>query len=368
MESKGNKSNSQQSSKRELENSNKNNKITLNAPILIISILIIIETILIVFAFLIKKNASLSLCVFGGAGLLDIVFVAILKTIFNQEITKIADVLKNRDENKKILIKKVPPQFITIAILCFTILFTSTVGGIKAQSSIDIKKDSPPPIEDIKTQPTTTDPPEEIKPPYDFSTVTDNNKWPDHYFYNESEENTFVDNLEDSVRAIKKEEPISDAELEIMSDYGTIVEDANAHYNYLVNDILNSTDYIINGPLPNECYLYIHKIRAKMEDTCKTPANRKEIMNCYLLGGLHDLGEKGAKYEYEQAVRYAWGTLYIRIAWNQYVEEDILNIINAYEHLLKEASPEEVKQIELIIQSLKRLQVRLNDKPPKPIL
>lgn len=289
--------------------------------------------------------------------------------VFNQGITKITAVLKNHDENAKIFIKKIPLKFIVITILCFMILFTSTVGGIKGTYYIETKKDSKTSIDDIETQPIDSDKPaEEKKPPYNFSTVTDCNEWPDHYFYNESEENDFVDNLEKSIRAIKKKEPISDAELKIMSNYGTIVEDANAHYNYLVNDILNSSDYIINGPLPNKCYLYIHEIRAKMENTCKTPANRKEIMNCYLFGGLHGLGGKGAKYEYEQAVRYAWGTLYIRIAWNQYIEEDILNIINSYEYLLKEASPKEVKQIELIIQSLKRLQLRLEKEPPNPVL
>lgn len=358
----------QQSSQNKLKTSYKNNNISINVSNTLVIMMIIIEIILIIFSIFIEKNIVLSLCVFGICGIIDIIFVPIIKNIFSKEIIQITNILQSHDSDAKIDFKTIPFKFVIIIALCFAILITSTVGGVRGKYYYDTKKDSPSATGDVETQPisqeTTT---EEYEPPYDFSTVTDCNKWPNHYFDDELKENDFVDNLEKSIRAIQKITPTSDEELKIMSNYGTIVRDANEHYDYLVNILLKSSDYIINGPLPTECYLHIHEIHARMEEACETPANRKAIMNCYLLGGLHNLGKNGAKYEYEQAVRYAWGTLYIRIAWGQYDGEDVSNIINSYEHLRGEANQEEIKRIELIVNVLNRLKIRLDENPPNPI-
>lgn len=320
---------------------------------------------MLVLFFFVDRILEIATVIFAICVVFDIVLFALLKNIFSVEIQELKYALKSRKKDINSNVSQIPGKFVMIAILCLSLICTSVAGEARCTYKLATINSSTKDTNSGTSESTTNENKNDV--PYDFSNVTDTKEWPNHYFFGETDENTFVENLENSIRDIDAIQPISDKELQIMTNYGTIVEDANQHYNVLVETLLNGSIYILNGPLPNTCYFRVHEIRAKMEETCKTPANRKAIMNCYLLGGLHNLGKNGAKYEYEQAVRYAWGTLYIRIAWGQYDGEDVSNIINSYEHLRGEANQEEIKRIELIVNVLNRLKIRLDENPPNPI-
>ena len=112
-----------------------------------------------------------------------------------------------------------------------------------------------------------------------------------------------------------------------------------------------------------------------MDAAIITPNNRHEIMNVYSYGAEKELFEETKVIEYEKALRYAWGTVYIVIAWNEWdswnnegTTYDCIQDLQEIYRFISKLNGQNNNQIKFIINSLERLKKRFEIDSPTPII
>ena len=339
------------------QNANKCSKNAVNIIVhaIIIAILLAIEVLSVILIVYVEKNQLISFVYFTVIIAVSKHLGKFVKTVFGEIAKWITQIVKN----PKIVpvFPKMAIRSVILGIVSALVLLTAVAGeacwGFYAISDA---------ITFVEEH---TEPPEEVIL-YDFSTVTDSKCWSSIYFEEETDANMLVDKLQKSIHSIAYIPPTSEDELKITENYGTIVNDALAHEKFLHDIYEEGNSYIINGPLPNECYKKMVDVRLTMENTKITPENRNQLRNYFMWGGKYNLGDS-SKQEYEKAVRFAWGTIYISVAWGQYKDAYMTYLIDAYEHL-KSVNQDKSDQLDGIINALKRLDIRFKENPPKLIL
>ena len=359
-----NSSNSQNKSKR----IPKNNIIGF---VILFTLLGIFLLLVIISYLIVKKHYVFSVVTFTIIAGINALFLFVFRNAFKKLINFFKCILNNPDKNKKI--PKIHILSWLSGILALFIVLTSVPGSVIAATVTIKHTNTSTKANNINDSANTVNKTVEI--PYDFSTVTNEKIWKDLYFLNETDENTFVDNLEKSLRNIQAIKRVSDEELNIAHNYGDIALDAVDHQKLLKTLINNSSKYIAFGPLPKECYQHIIEVRKIMDTAMVTPNNRHEIMNVYSFGAEKELFEETKVIEYEKALRYAWGTVYIVIAWNDWdnwdnegTTYDCIQDLQDIYRFISELNVQNNNQIEFIINSLERLKKRFAIDSPTPII
>lgn len=315
-------------------------------------IMLIILIALFVILFFVPKMVLPARIIYAISTILGGILIYIIKSAFKEKIKNLFN--KNKIDEQKFDIKE-----IIFIILSICIILINTVGDVILAITPSYSSLSETSLSGTQTESSV----DKSHAKYELKNALE---WEDINFSKENNETELADNIEYAIREIGEERVVSDKELNITENYGSIALDAIAHEKEL-QDLLNSNQYIKNGILPKECHKYYIDLRNTMENTHKTPSNRKTLMNDHLIGGKYNLGES-QKDEFEKAVHFAWGYLYISIAWDQYDNLSIPYIIDAYEHLKTVTTDlDEIEQIETTIKALRIIEIRLNDNPPIPI-
>jgi hypothetical protein len=205
----------------------------------------------------------------------------------------------------------------------------------------------------------------------DLSTVTDEefNILFSEMIRESDDERIRVAILETSLRTIPHQIKRSVNELNTAPDYGGIVSIALSHEELLNIIIFENNPSIMNEETPLFISRIIVSTRFKMDEAYQTTDNRQMIINAYLKRYFDDFSINTIS-DLQNAIRFSWGKIYTSISFGEYNETDIKNLILLYEYLLfeykliKSNNSREIEEIELIINALKIVQIRLNEEPP----
>lgn len=151
----------------------------------------------------------------------------------------------------------------------------------------------------------------------------------DIYFKDVDEEKYLIDLLENTLRNIYEEEPVLNTELN-ETFYGDLKEETE-EFKKELNEKLDDSEMKGKRILKTINTIIIDNL-LKMDDEYEIPENRQEIADAYIVSADNELGVSRLS-DYENAVKYLWGSLYVSISWNEYNPEIIDSLVDAYDNL-----------------------------------
>lgn len=239
------------------------------------------------------------------------------------------------------------------------------VGGV-VRGAVDVINDSDPTTTTevitsttSQTKESTILPTESQITKFDFS---GNPKQYDIYFEDVVDRKELFDVLEESLRKIYEEDKVLDTELN-ETLYGEIEEETDSLQTilegYLEDPEMKGKRILktING--------IIIANMLEMDREYKIPENRQEIADAYLVSADNELGNRRL-IDYENAVKYLWGSLYVSISWNEYNPEIIDRLIEAYDNLAEHNFGQAVR-VANIQAALKVIKARFEQEPVEPL-
>lgn len=187
-------------------------------------------------------------------------------------------------------------------------------------------------------------------------------KYYDVYFKTVVDRKELFDVLDDSLRYVYKEDEVLETELN-ETLYGEIEEETDSLQTilegYLEEPEMKGKRILktINGIIIDNLL--------KMDREYKIPENRQEIADAYLVSADNEL-DNVCLIDYENAVKYLWGSLYVSITWNKYNPETIDRLIDAYENI-KVHNPLQADRVANIQAALKVIKARFEQEPVEPL-
>lgn len=343
---------SRQSTKRQKEDSKKRVNQIMIYIFLILGLLFLAAWLgLLIFGFTSFKSknnyAELIFQISYGSGGLSTTCFTVLRFLYGKD--EIQNKLKTRTDFRWLR---------GIAIFLFLVCVVLSMVGYRLSSVHDPQNTSR-----IGSGGGTASPNTEMLPiPYDFSGVEKESVDFDIYFSNESVQKTLENNIEDSLRGIKKLDVIPNAEeLNITDGYGDVSQAVREHEDLLNELMCAGKKYILEGPVAKTTSQYIVDGRLKMDSVCQTPSNRKTLIDTFLINAKFS---NNPETDYEKAVTFAWARIYTEIQWGEFSLLSIDKLMETYEYLRNNTSDASKKgQILLIEKSLNLLKVRLEQNP-----
>lgn len=247
----------------------------------------------------------------------------------------------------------------------FVIAVIFLIGGV-VRGAIDTFEGGNPPTttEVIKSttsqfKETTIVPTKSPITKYDFSVSPEQY---DIYFKDIDDRKVLFDVLENSLRSIFKKNVILDTELN-ETLYGEYEEETDILQIFL-DDCLENTEMKGKQILKTINGIIIDNL-LKMDEEYQIPENRKEIADAYLIKANNE-ENSSCLIDYENAVKYLWGSLYVSVSWNEYSPEIVDSLIDAYNNITKH-NPKQESKVANIQAALKVIKARFEQEPVEPL-